>query len=72
MKTLIVAMTLLATGCGPSCVKGHDEMVTVPGHTRTTYTYIQIGKHSVSVPHETWVPEHQAPRFVCDQYEKRK
>jgi len=72
MKPLVALILLIAAGCGPKCTNGHDEMVTIPGHTYTTYTYIRIRNHSISIPHQNWVPEHQENRFVCDQYEARR
>lgn len=81
---LIVAIAMMA-GCGPKCVKQHDEVkiraaYTVPAHYEDHGYYMTMGsgKHSNSVwiPNNLLIPEHLVPAesytvTVCDQYESK-
>lgn len=68
LRTGLLAVALLA-GCGPRCLKSHQQANFIPAHNETYYTYVWIGKLMIPISHDRWVPDHTEYPRICDEYE---
>ena len=73
MKLITLLLIVVSiSACGPKCIKGHDEVYTIPAHEEEYTYYLHIGDMTIPQQKVRHVPEHKATKFVCDQYEAQK
>ena len=65
----VIYLAITITGCGPECIEGHYEDVTIPGHNEQRLRMTFNGD-MVMVPE--YVPEHKEKQWVCDKYEEKQ
>lgn len=71
MKYLVM-LVLLATACGPQCLRGHVEQKLWPAHFEDHGYMMQVGDVSIWIPINEWIPDQMIDVYICDQYEVEK